>query len=234
MLAKVIVLNDGKSDPSISLSSEAPFAEGGHRLCYQHPACPHLCIKVNRPGWDHQLWQRAPFFRRLLRPVSSFNDNWMEFKAFQQFAIRQNQPEVLRHIPQCYGWIHTDLGPGLVTNFFADKNGMPCETLATYLHRCGLDETILAAVAEFRDFMRRYRVITKNLLPHNLLVMADERGALRLVLIDGFGSLSLFPNHLFPPLSRRYVEKRLRLMDLRIRWEVSDKRVTWEETEAKG
>jgi len=216
----------------LKLSEMTPFAEGDHRLCYQHPRQPELCVKVNREGKDLALWKRAPFYKKL-RSVKSFNDNWQEYLSFQQPAVAANTPGIWRHIPRCYGWVKTDMGDGLITDYYVRENHEPAWTLADYLSTQGADKKLSAAIAEFIACLRKTRLITKNLLPHNILVVEDGKDV-RLVLIDGFGSLSRLPLYRFKCLAGPYVEKRIKRFFVRINWELSDKAITWEEAQKRN
>jgi len=115
------------------LSAREPFAAGDNRLCYNHPDDQSLCIKVNRQGKAETQKANSPFYKKL-RSVASFDDNQIEYRAFQQLVIARNTPEIWRHIPRCHGWVKTDIGPGLVTDFYAANNrDTPAITLEQYL-----------------------------------------------------------------------------------------------------
>ena len=220
---------DMYSAKRLCLLGVTPFATGGHRLCFRHPHDPWLCIKVNRDGLDRALWLGAPWYKRLFRTIRSFNDNWCEYLAFQQPAIQSERKGVQRHIPHCYGWQDTDLGPGLVTDFFGDQDGLPSPTLDQYLQDNAGLEGIRDAIVEFNNFLLTSRVITKNILPHNLLVVSEAGCRSRLVLIDGFGCLSILPVARCSWLSYRYVARRLQKMELRLRWEINPESLSWED-----
>ncbi len=218
------------SETPISVKQLTPFARGDHRLCFQHPENDRLCVKINREGKAKALKEDAPFYKKF-RSERSFDDNWREYQAFQQPAIVNNTPHVWKHIPRCYGWVTTDLGPGLVTDYYATADGLPAQTLENYLQQNGLTTAIQSALDAFASFLRETLLLTKNLLPHNLLVVEDQP-APRIVLIDGFGLASALPlakhSRYF---ARKHVEKRLHRMKIRIAWELSDKNQTWLEVE---
>jgi hypothetical protein len=226
-----------QSDP-IVLGSSKPFATGDHRLCFKHPSDGSLCVKVNRQGKAQALKANAPLYKKF-RSVDSFDDNKIEYRAFQQPAIRRNTPDIWRHIPRCYGWVETDIGPGLVTDFFGgDDQDAAAMTLEYYLQEFGKTPHLSLALEEFAKFLRRYLLLTKNLMPHNLLVLnsdSDNTSAdLRLVLVDGFGLSTIFPLAKYVPLlAKRHVEKRLHWLSYRISWEVSDRKLSWLEAEEK-
>jgi hypothetical protein len=108
---------------------------------------------------------------------------------------------------------------------------MPAQTLEAYLGLHGLDERARNAVEQFCQFLRESLVLTKNLMPHNL-VLADDGSTLRLVLIDGLGLSTVLPlaKHI-GYFARRHVEKRIQWLNFRLEWEVSDRSVSWRDTE---
>ncbi len=216
----------------ILLMTSEPFATGDHRLCYRHPHDENLCIKVNRQGKAQLLKARAPFYKRF-RSADSFDDNQIEYRAFQQPAILRNTPEIWRHIPRCYGWVETDIGRGLVTDYYpSEKLNAPAMTLEHYLKEFSVTPQLSLALKELSAYLRRYLLLTKNLMPHNLLVLQNQQQKLHLVLIDGFGLSTIFPVAKYvPAAARRHVEKRLDWLDFRIAWEISDRQVSWFDTE---
>jgi hypothetical protein len=74
----------------------------------------------------------------------------------------------------------------LVTDLITDADDEPAQTLETYLFQHGLDAMAQDAVAEFSTFLRSSLILTKNLMPHNLVLAPNGLGH-RLVLIDGLG-----------------------------------------------
>ena len=216
----------------IKLQGVEPFASGDNRLCFRHPENPARCIKVVKQGRARSLRMASPLYKRVLMD-SHFDDNRREYDAYQQPAITKGVVPYDRHIARCYGWVETSHGEGLVTDFIADVNGKPAQTLETYLAENGLDDLILECVSTFSEFLRASLVLTKNLMPHNL-VLAEGEGGYRLVLIDGLGLSTVLPlaKH-FAFFARRHVEKRIQWFNFRLDWEVSDRSVSWRDTESR-
>ncbi|MAW44795.1 MAG: hypothetical protein CMP97_11650 [Gammaproteobacteria bacterium] len=224
--------NQDESASVIELDGVTPFASGDNRLCFRHPNHPDRCIKVLREGRASSLHASSPFYKRAMREAY-FDDNRREYRAYQQPAIVRGNVPYDRHIAHCFGWVKTTLGDGLVTDFVANSADMPAQTLEAYVGLYGLDEPVRKAVGEFCEFLRRSLVLTKNLMPHNL-VLAEEGEALRLVLIDGLGLSTVLPlaKHI-GYFARRHVEKRIQWLNFRLEWEVSDRSVSWRETEKR-
>ncbi|SEA09661.1 YrbL family protein [Microbulbifer marinus] len=217
----------------IDLSHSEPFASGGNRFCYRHPENPQLCVKVMRPGRTAELIGRAPWYKQW-RGEEYFDDNLRELEGYSQRSLQRDDAGLWRHLPRWYGIQETSLGPGAVTDMILDASGAPAPTLRQYLNKHGLDAEVRAALQRFADWLLQYKVLTKNLIAHNL-VLREERGQLELYLIDGLGSAAFLP---LPEISdffaERYIQRRIERMWLRVDWEISDKKVPWRKFEARG
>ncbi|WP_406828318.1 YrbL family protein [Microbulbifer sp. ARAS458-1] len=217
----------------IDLSNCKPFAKGGNRNCFRHPDFPDRCVKVMLPGRLAELRARAPWYKKLFSD-DQFDDNSREREGYSQKALRNEAPTsiVWQHLPYWYGMEETSQGPGAVSELILDRNGEPAITLEHYLQQNGLDTTIRHAISKFADWLRLTGVMTKNLLPHNLVIReAGEQP--QLVLIDGLGRSAFLPfAEIFDRSRDRYLERRIKRMWARVAWEISDRSITWEEAEA--
>ncbi|WP_237057203.1 YrbL family protein [Microbulbifer sediminum] len=216
----------------IDLGELKPFASGGNRHCYRHPQDPEKCVKVMRTGRIEELHARAPWYKRLAGN-DRFDDNLRELAGYQQPALRNadDHSPVWRHLARWYGLEETSAGRAAVSQLILDENGNPAPTLEDYLQEHGLDAPITAALEHFAQWLWDTRVLTKNILPHNLVVRMHD-GAPELVLIDGLGRATLLPlPEWFEFFNRHYIRRRIQRMWRRIHWEVSDKSLSWKETE---
>ena len=216
----------------IDLSDRKPFASGGNRHCYVHPAHPDRCVKVMRPGRIAELRRRASWYKALSSDAS-FDDNVREVEGYRQKVLRtapDNSP-VWQHLPRWYGTVETSEGAGAVTELILDENGAPALTLETYLEHHGLDAPIRAALERLAVWLRATGVLSKNLLPHNLVIRKCD-GQPELCLIDGLGSAAFLPAvERLQSFRRRYIERRIQRMWVRVEWEVSDRALTWKQAE---
>lgn len=216
----------------IDLSNQQPFASGGNRHCYHHPQRRDLCVKIMRPGRIEELKGRAPWYKTLVGD-KRFDDNEREAQGYAQRALRNAPGDsiVWRHLPRWYGIQKTSAGPGAVSQLIVDDTHKPAMTLEEYLERNGLDAPISDALERFSSWLRTTRVLTKNVLPHNLVVRYED-GQPELYLIDGLGRATFLPlAEMFESSSNHYIERRIRRMWKRIHWEVSDRSLTWKEAE---
>lgn len=216
----------------IDLSAHEPFASGYNRHCYRHPDDPTLCLKILRPENIEARFQRQPWPKKALGR-SRINDNYQEIRAHRQQAIRNliadgQESVVWAHLPRFYDTLETTLGIANVSELLAGNDGVPATTLEHYLQSQGFDQPIQGAAQRFCNWLQETGILTRNLLPHNL-VIADREGQPELFLVDGLGAPEI-PDKLavIPALRRRYITRRIRRFYLRIRWEIGDRGESWE------
>lgn len=216
----------------IDLSELKPFASGSNRHCYRHPEDPALCLKVLRPENIEARYQRQAWPKKALGKAR-IDDNRQELRAYRQHAISNLLAEgqgslVWAHLPRFHGAVQTSLGAANVSELISGSNGVPAETLEHYLQRQGFDLPARNAVERFCDWLRQTGILTRNLLPHNL-VIADRNGQPELFLVDGLGAPTI-PDKLaaIPAWRRRYISRRIKRFYLRIDWETGNRNESWE------
>ena len=105
---------------------------------------------------------------------------------------------------------------GLVSDYY-ECNSAPCPTLRQYLQTNGYTDEIKGKLSEFADYLRKTGLLTKNIIPHNLVMASDGR----LKLIDGIGASSPLNIARFSKMARKaYIESRIKRMYLRLHWEM--------------
>ncbi|WP_228257407.1 YrbL family protein [Marinobacter sp. NP-4(2019)] len=220
---------------TIDLSNHQPFASGYNRQCFRHPENPSLCLKILRPENIEARFHRQSFPKKLLGK-RRIDDNAQELRAHQQQAIRrlisQGQAEtVWRHLPRFHGSVQTSLGTANVSELLQDEHNRPAETLEQYLQRQRFDHPMQEAVERFCDWLQNTGILTRNLLPHNLVVV-ERANQPELYLVDGLGAPTI-PGKLaiITAWRRRYIGRRIQRFYLRIEWELSDRPQSWEQSQ---
>ncbi len=216
----------------IDLSGLEPFASGYNRHCFRHPGDSALCLKVLRPENIEARFQRQAWPKKALGKAR-IDDNHQETRAHRQRAIRNLLADnrsslVWAHLPRFHGTAETSLGMANVSEIIFGRDGAPAETLEHYLQRRGFDQPIQDAAERFCNWLLETGILTRNLLPHNL-VIADRNGQPELFLVDGLGAPTI-PDRLaaLPAWRRRYINRRIRRFHLRINWETGSRNESWE------
>ena len=209
----------------IDLSNSKPFANGGNRACYQHPENINICLKITHPDLPNKLKAKAPWYKKY-RSLDSFDDNKREELAYNQKAISKNESIAWDHLVRWHGFEETSMGLASATEMVLN-DGMIAETLESYLFTNGKDEKITVAINDFENWLKKTLILTKNIIPHNIVVKKTE-GKLQLKIIDGLGCSSFLP---LPKISnffaKRNVSRRVELMHSRIDWDLSGRRGSW-------
>ena len=210
----------------INLDGVSSFAKGGNRRCYVSPINPKRCLKVLHENLLDKLKQNSAWYKRLGNNAS-LDDNLREMDAYNQRAISSPiNSSVWNHLARWYGMVETNLGPASETELILN-DGEIAETLETYLFREGLTSEIQEALKTFETWLRTHLVLTKNIIPHNV-VIKKENSSLTLVIIDGLGCKSFIPLPKYSRFfARIYVERRIKLMWSRIHWDLGGRIGDW-------
>ena len=199
----------------LTLDDIEPFAVGGTRRCYVHPDDETLCIKVLRPDRTPRARRDLVTGWRRFKRLPSFDDQQKELKAYGHLK-RRGQLD-WNHVPRFYGAVDTDQGIGIVTALFRDWNGGYPKNLEELLP-AGMTDALDAAIREFKDWLRRELFLTRDLLPHNIIAVADSPERYRLVIVDGIGNSEFVPlSHWFNCCARAKIERKIRKFDYRTR-----------------
>jgi hypothetical protein len=210
----------------INLNGVQSFAEGGNRKCYINPNKPKRCLKVLHEDLLENLQKNLPWYKRLGNN-DDLDDNLRERKAYNQKAIRSPiDSSIWDHLAKWHGMVETTLGPASETELIIDE-GEISETLETYLFREGLTPEIKKALSTFETWLRTHLVLTKNIIPHNIVIKKDNE-LLILKIVDGLGSKSFIPLPEYSKFfAKIYVERRIKLMWSRINWDLTGRVGDW-------
>ena len=120
----------------------------------------------------------------------------------------------------------TDIGMASETELIRN-DGEIADTLESYLFKNGMTDEIKNSIAVFQEWLRESLVLTKNIIPHNL-VIKKENDEMLIKIIDGLGSQAFVPLPSYSNFfAKRYVERRIELMDNRIKWDLSGRKGSW-------
>ena len=144
----------------INLDGIKPFAEGGNRMCFVHPDNPSRCLKVVHPGLPSKIKNSKSWYKRF-RSIESFDDNLREQKAYDQKALKKDDPNLWLHLAKWYGMTETSIGNASETELIRNGDTI-AETLETYLFREGITEEIKASIADFEQWLKDHLVLTKK------------------------------------------------------------------------
>ena len=209
----------------INLNSVKPFAKGGNRICFINPRNPNQCLKILQPGLLDKINKDRPWYKKA-RSLESFDDNLREKEGYEQKALKSKDPNIWKHLAKWYGLQETSLGLASVTELIQNK-GQIAGTLEQYLLENGLTEEIKDSLKIFENWLMKNLVLTKNILPHNL-VLKKEENKFVIKIVDGLGCHTFVPlPQNFRLFAKIYVKKRVNLMWQRINWELLGRKGDW-------
>ena len=209
----------------INLEGVRPFAEGGNRVCYIHPDNKNLCLKISKQEVIKKIRSNAPWYKKL-RSEKSFDDNFREERAYQQRAVKENPQKIWRHLARWHEFVETSKGLASCTELITNNDKVALN-LEEYLFSKVRTSEINIALKEFEMFLKETKLLTKNIIPHNLAVKENDSG-LTLKIIDGLGCMSFIPlPEISDAFAKRYIKRRIELMYSRIEWDLSGRKGSW-------
>ena len=199
----------------IELKAHEPFTIGGTRECYLHPTNTNKCIKVLRDDRTPEKRRRLVKGIKRFRRLKHWDDQYKEQTAYHQIAQRHGNM-LWRHIPEFFGVVDTDKGLGIVTRVFRNFDGNFPLNLDQQIP-LGIDEPLQFALVEFKAWLRKELVLTRDLLPHNIIAVRDSVQSCRLVIVDGIGNSEWIPvSSWFRFVARQKIERKLAKFESRI------------------
>ncbi|MXW91413.1 MAG: hypothetical protein F4114_00375 [Rhodospirillaceae bacterium] len=189
-----------QGDGPLALSGLEPFAKGGKRHCYVHPADPGLCVKVVARADEPQC------------AVEQRQD-------IEDYAwLKRHRPEaIFERIPAFAGIVETDLGAGIVMQLYRDADGRISRNLTELLREHGLTPALDRAIDELKRWQREYRLLTRDTGPHNVVAVRSDGGGLKLTIIeDWLNRRHRWLARLHPVLTDFLIERELRKFDRRL------------------
>ena len=185
----------------IILKNIEPIAANGPRACYLHPEDEDKVIKIVRMQTTSRKKQT----------------NWQEWQHYQYLLKQHGKLDLIN---ECYGFITTDLGEGLVWQCVRDRNGEISSTITNIMKSPdGYDLKKVARVLDrFCMSLIEKNIQLFDLNPSNVMICVCSDGSYRAVSADIKGR---YANYEFIPIStyipffsRRKLKRRCKkLMD---------------------
>jgi hypothetical protein len=195
----------------LGLADAEPIGMGNRRRVFEHPNNPNLCIKIARSEHIRAQMDERGFFYRLM-PTRWRDDNWLEARAYQQEVLETADPAIWLHLPRLYGWQDTDIGPGLVFDYYRDATGGPAPTLRQALHTQGLCPDIRKALDDLHSYIRTADIWMRHPNAENTVMGMDGR----LKLIDCLGTYNMQGLRHIPAVRKRRQERNIAYLERQV------------------
>lgn len=173
----------------LQLSEKRLISIGGVRRVYAHPDGSKRCIKIQRENCN-----RPAETRREVLAWRCLKRRGCKFQRLTQF----------------HGWVETSLGRGVIWDLVLNYD----DTLALNLEEALIAKQVSpsasqAELARFKQWILRYRVISTDLNPRNLVCRFDRPGSFTLVQVDGWGNNEFIPvSTVSARLARRKIKRK--------------------------
>lgn len=160
---------------SFYLSDKLFVAKGVHKAVYRHPSNTRYCIKVTFTFRDTDI-ERELLYRKALK-------------------IRNKKPSLL---PEYFGSVETNLGPGHVFEYIVDYDNQPSLELKSVFEK-NLDVreifrvTPLEFVRIFRDMLLAQKIVVSDVDPSNFMVQRISADRFTFKVVDNIGSPVMVP-----------------------------------------
>ena len=160
---------------SFYLSDKLFVAKGVHKAVYRHPSNTRYCIKVTFIFRDTDI-ERELLYRKSLK-------------------IRNKKPSLL---PEYFGSVETNLGPGHVFEYIVDYDNQPSlELKAVFEKNLDVREifrvTPLEFVRNFRDMLLAQKIVVSDVDPSNFMVQCISADRFTFKVVDNIGSPVMVP-----------------------------------------
>lgn len=151
----------------LQLSKNLILAEGGERICYNHPSDTSKIIKIEKhTAHNEQNKLEEKYYRFLEKQKASFE-----------------------HIVKCYGFINTNLGEGLLFDKVVDYDGKDSQHFRYYLRNNLLDSEIEEKLlGELQTYLMDNNILFIDVSTVNLFCQEIAKDSYKLVIFDGLGA----------------------------------------------
>ncbi|WP_404318181.1 YrbL family protein [Malaciobacter canalis] len=171
----------------VVLSNKYFLAKGGERDCYIHPNDKNKVIKVVHRNEKHN------------------EQNKLEYKYYK-YLKKSDKPQT--HLTECFGFINTNLGLGLVYERLRDYNNKPSKSFKNYLEeKFFTKEEEENLVYELKEYLFKNDILFIDVDLSNVFCQEIFQNVYKLIIIDGLGARRLnwrFYVYLYSKIYTRY------------------------------
>ena len=154
----------------IVLKDDLLLAKGGERFCFIHPEDKLKIIKTLNPELKIHNQQ-----------------NELEY-IYYEYLYSNHKIEDLLNIAQCFGWVDTNYGKGLMFQRILDYDGEQSKHLRYYLRNNFLSkEQEHYLLNDLKIFLEKNNVLFIDVSTVNLFCKRINENDYRLIIFDGLG-----------------------------------------------
>ena len=174
----------------IKLDENLLIAKGGERDCYIHPEDKTKVIKVLHKNGIHN------------------NQNKLEYSYMKYLKKKGSN---LSSITDCYGYVKTNIGKGLVFDRVLDFDGVPSKSFRYYLANKLIplkEQEIL--INELKEYLEENLILFVDTSLTNIFCPKIDENSYKLVIVDGLGAKRTGVKFVLYKMSKSYTKYKIK------------------------
>lgn len=174
----------------INLNQDLLIARGGERDCYIHPQDNSKVIKIVHKEGLHN------------------NQNELEYSYMKFIKKRVTD---FSHTTDCYGYIKTNLGQGLIFDRVLDFDGTPSKSFRYYVaHKLiPLDEQ-QKLINQLKDYLEKNLILFVDTSLTNIFCAKMDENKYKLIIVDGLGAKRTGVKFVMYKISKAYTKYKIK------------------------
>lgn len=174
----------------VILKDEDLIAKGGERFCFVHPNDVNKVIKIVYTQGVHN------------------NQNELEFNYYSLLKKRKVN---FSHLVQCYGYVQTNKGLGLIFDRVMDYDGQPSKSFRYYLaHKLISVDEQKKLLEEFRVYLETNLILFVDTSLTNIFAQKISENQLKIIIVDGLGAKRTGIKFMFYQYSKVYTKYKIK------------------------
>lgn len=174
----------------IKLDESLLIAKGGERDCYVHPTDKTKVIKILHKEGSHN------------------NQNELEY-SYMKYIKRKGTE--LSMITDCYGYVKTNLGKGLIFDRVLDFDGVPSKSFRYYLANklIPLNEQE-NLINELKKYLEKNLILFVDTSLTNIFCPKVSEKSYKLIIVDGLGAKRTGMKFTLYKISKSYTKYKIK------------------------
>ena len=149
------------------------IGKGANRICVRDLADPKVCLKIDLPKHERSVKNLRQRIRRELSDrLAIFNENYIEWQAYQSLLQRLGQSTLDPYMARCLSLEKLDQGLILRCELVQSADGSIAKSLFYYMqHQQAIDpDQLYRALDEFQAWLIQHNIPLFDLNAGNLVV----------------------------------------------------------------
>lgn len=164
------------AEQQVQWSAADVIGKGANRICVRDVQDPAICLKIDLPKHQRSVKNfRQRIRRELSDRLSLFNENYIEWQAYQRLVQRLGHDVLDSYMARCISLDASAQGLILRCELVQSADGQVAKSLFHYMqHPDDLNpDALCAALDQFQAWLIKYNIPLFDLNSGNLVVQRD-------------------------------------------------------------